>query len=156
MQIETVRIDPRPMIYVTRSASMAPEEISTVMGEAFGAIGGFIGRAGIVPVGPPLAVYRDWDAATGKMNIDVGFPIAEADTAKAEGEVKSGETPSGNALKTVHRGPYATLRNTYGDMTAHIKKIGMAIPSVAWEVYITDPEKTPEKDLLTEVYMAAP
>jgi len=154
MQIETVRIDPRPMIYVTRSASMAPEEISTVMGEAFDAIGGFIGRAGVTPAGPPLAVYRN--LSDGRMDIDIGFPVAAADAAKAEGEVKSGETPSGAALKTVHRGPYATLRDTYRDMTAHIRESGLALPALAWEVYISDPAMTPEQDLLTEIYMRVP
>ena len=156
MPFETVKIDPRPMLYVTRSAGMAPDEISGVMGEAFGAIGGFIGRAGVTPAGPPLAVYRDWDEGTGRMQIDVGFPVDEADTDKAEGKVKSGETPSGNALRAVHRGPYMTLRETYGDMQAHIKKVGMTVPALAWEVYITDPDKTPEHELLTEVYMPMP
>jgi hypothetical protein len=41
------------MLYVTRSASIAPEEISAVMQEAFTAIGAFIGRSGITPAAPP-------------------------------------------------------------------------------------------------------
>jgi hypothetical protein len=36
MQVETVEIKSQPMLYVTRSASIAPEEISAVMQEAFG------------------------------------------------------------------------------------------------------------------------
>jgi effector-binding domain-containing protein len=153
MQIETVETKSQPMLYVTRSASMAPEEIAGVMEEAFGAIGAFIGRAGMAPAGPPLAVYRDWDNATGKMQIDVGFPVAAADAARAEGEVKSGATPSGKALKAVHRGPYKTLRDTYRELQTHMKKAGIAMPSLAWEVYLSDPDTTPEDQLLTEIYM---
>jgi effector-binding domain-containing protein len=151
MPFETVEVQSRPMLYVTRSAGMQPEEISAVMGEAFGAIGAFIGRSGVVPAGPPIAVYRDWDG--GKMAIDVGFPVGEADAARAAGEVRSGRTPSGKALKAVHRGPYRTLRDTYGEMEAEMKKSGIAMPQVAWEVYVSDPDKTPEGDLLTEIYM---
>jgi effector-binding domain-containing protein len=153
MTFETVEAQAQPMLCVTRSASMAPEEISSVMGEAFSAIGAFIGRTGVAPAGPPFAVYRDWDAATGRMQIDVGFPVAAADTDKAEGEVMAGTTPSGKALKTVHRGPYAKLRETYGALEAHIKQAGMPMPALAWEVYVTDPDKVPEDELLTEIYM---
>ncbi len=151
MNIETVETTSQPMLFVTRSAGMDPKEIANVMGEAFGAIGGFIGRAGIVPAGPPLSVYRDMQA--GKMTIDVGFPVAEAETAKASGEVAAGKTPAGKAFKAIHRGPYATLRQTYGAITEHMKQAGLPMATVAWEVYVSDPDKTPEKDLVTEVYM---
>jgi effector-binding domain-containing protein len=153
MRVETVEIKSQPMLYVTRSSSMAPEEISGVMQEAFGAIGAFIGRTGITPTGPPLAVYRDWDSATGNMKIDIGFPVTAPDAARADGEVKSGETPAGKALKTIHRGPYATLRETYGALEAHMKEAGLTMPPLAWEVYISDPGKVPEAELLTEIYM---
>jgi effector-binding domain-containing protein len=133
---------------------MKPEEIQAVMGEAFGAIVSFIGRTGIAPVGPPLAVYRDWN--NGTMQVDVGFPVAATDAAEATGLVKAGTTPSGKALKAIHKGPYITLRQTYGDLETHIRKIGMTMPKVAWEVYVSDPDRTPEKDLLTEIYMPVP
>ena len=154
MPFETVEVQSQPMLHVTRAASMAPDEIAAIMEEAFAAIGGFIGRTGIAPAGAPLAVYRDWDAATGKMQIDVGFPVAAADTARAEGEVKAGATPSGKSLKAIHRGPYKTLRQTYGALSQHIKQAGLPTPTLAWEVYITDPDKVPEDQLLTEIYMA--
>ena len=130
---------------------MAPEEIAGVMGEAFSAIGAFIGSAGLAPAGPPIAVYRDWDG--GKMKIDVGFPVSAADTAKARGEVTAGQTPSGKALKVVHRGPYAKLRETYGALENYMSKAGYAMPALAWEVYLSDPDTTPEADLVTEIYM---
>ena len=41
MQVETVEIRSQQMLYVTRSSSMASEEIAEVMQEAFGAIGAF-------------------------------------------------------------------------------------------------------------------
>lgn len=156
MQVETVVIKSQPMLYVTRSASMAPEEISAVVQEASVAIGAFIGRTEITPAGPPLAVYRDWDSAAGKMKIDIGFPVTAPDAAKADGEVKSGETPAGKALKTIHRGRYAMLRDTYRALEAHMEEAGLAMPPLAWEVYINDPDKVPEAELLTEIYMPVP
>jgi effector-binding domain-containing protein len=156
MQIETVEVKAQPMLYVSRSAGMARDEMSAVMQEAFGAIGAFIGRTGIAPAGPPFALYRDWDSATGKMTVDVGFPVTPGDAGKAEGEVRSGKTPAGRALKTVHRGSYATLRDTHAALQAHIKEAGLAMPRQSWEVYLNEPDKVPEAELFTEVYMPLP
>jgi len=152
MLIETVEAETRPMLYVSRSTSMNPQDVAATMGEAFGAIGAFIDKSGVIPAGPPLAFYHDWDEGTGRMTVDVGFPVAPRDTTKATGDVHAGQTPSGKALKTVHHGPYPKLSETYGKIEAHMKKIGLPVPSAAWEVYVSEPG-TPEDDLLTEIYM---
>ena len=153
MQIETVQTTSRPMLYITRAATMAPQDIAAVMQEAFGAIGAFIARTQVRPVGPPLAIYRDWDETTQKMQIDLGFPVAPGDTARADGEVKVGETPRGAALMAVHKGSYATLRDTYRAIEDHIRQARLPMPPMAWEVYVGDPASTPEEELLTEIYM---
>jgi effector-binding domain-containing protein len=153
MLIETVEAETRPMLYVTRSTSMNPQDVAAAMGEAFGAVGAFLGQSGVKPVGPPLAVYHDWDESAGMMTVDVGVPVVSRDTKKATGEVHAGQTPSGKALKAVHRGPYPKLADTYGKLEAHMKKAGLPMPPVAWEVYVSDPDKTPADDLTTEIYM---
>lgn len=153
MLIETVTAETRPMLYVTRSASMNPQDIAAIMADAFGAVGRFLGRSGVKPAGPPLAVYRDWDEAAGTMTIDIGVPVAPSDTTRAKGEVHAGQTPSGKALKAVHRGPYPKLRDTYGALEAHMKTVALPMPALAWEVYLNDPDTTPADDLLTEIYM---
>jgi effector-binding domain-containing protein len=153
MKIETITAESRPMLYVTRPAAMEPKDIAKVMGEAFGAMGAFLGKSGVKPVGPPLAVYHDWDAGSGKMKVDLGFPVAATDTPKATGEIHAGKTPSGKALKTVHRGPYPKLQETYSELEGHLLRAGIPMPSTAWEVYVSDPDKTLPDELLTEVYM---
>ncbi len=142
MQIQTVEVASRPMLYITRAATMAPQDIAAVMQEAFGAIGAFIARTQVRPVGPPLAIYRNWDETTQKMQIDLGFPVAPGDTARADGEVKVGETPRG-----------AALRDTYRLLEDHIRQARLPMPPMAWEVYVGDPANTPEEELLTEIYM---
>ena len=148
---DIVKVEAQPMIHVTRSASMDSDEIARAMGEAFGAIGAFFGREGITPAGAPLAVYRDWDGAT--MKIDVGYPVSPADAAKAGGEVASGQTPAGRALKALHNGAYMGLQQTYAAMESHIATAGLKAEGIAWEVYLNDPAQTPEAELVTEVYM---
>lgn len=153
MNIETITAEAVPMVYVTRSVGMNATEITAVMDEAFVVIGGFIGKTGIVPAGDPLAVFRDWDESSGRLKVDVGFPVAPGDTGRIEGEIAAGETPSGKALKAVHVGPYDTLSNTYGVLMAHMKEKGIPMAPVSWEVYANDPEDTPPDKLITEIYM---
>jgi effector-binding domain-containing protein len=85
--------------------------------------------------------------------VDVGFPVASRDATKATGEVHAGQTPSGEALKAVHHGPYPKLADTYGKIEAQLKKAGLPLPASAWEVYVSDPDRTPADDLTTEIYL---
>ena len=151
MQIATTEVEPQPMLHVTRSTGMAPEEIGGVMAEAFGALGAFFGRVGVAPAGPPLAIYRDWNGA--KMTVDVGFPVTAADAARAEGDVKSGLTPSGRAITTLHQGPYDGLRKSYEELENHLQEAGLPMPPLAWEVYLNDPETVEPAKLMTQIYL---
>jgi effector-binding domain-containing protein len=153
MTPETVTAASQPMLFVSRSSSMDQAEISRVMTDAFQSVGAFIGRSGVAPAGPPLCIYRRWGA--GGLDFDIGFPVSERDLAKASGEFKAGATPAGKAMKFTHRGPYSGLRGTYAAITAHLNEKGVPWPALTWEVYVSDPEKTPEKDLVTEIYMSA-
>jgi effector-binding domain-containing protein len=148
---ETVETSPQPMLYLSRRTGMAPADVSRVMQESFDRIGAFITRKNISPAGPPLSIYRDWDGK--EMIIDVGFPVAEPELFKAEGELKTGHTPARRALKAIHRGPYDDLRKTYENMEAHFREQGLPMPDLSWEVYVSDPDNIPPEDLLTEVYM---
>lgn len=148
MEIHGIRLTAEPMLYVTATATMA--EIPDVMGRSFAALGEFFGKTGIVPVGSPLAVYHDWTGD--KTGVDVGFPVAQADAAKAQGAILRGTTPDGHALKTVHVGPYGGLSATYAAMAEAMKAKGIPENTRMWEVYRNEPGITPDAELITEVY----
>ena len=151
MHSETVQTQSQPMIYVTQTVSMDSEEIGRAMGEAFQKLGTFIGKEGISPAGPALAVYYDYTDTS--MKLDVGFPVAAAVLGKAKGDIKAGATPSGTAMKYVHRGAYDKLRETYGEIEKDFAAKGIPMSPVCWEVYLNDPDTTPEADLVTEIFM---
>jgi effector-binding domain-containing protein len=138
------------MLYVTATAAMA--EISAVMGASFATLGQFFGLSGIVPVGPPLAVYHDWSAD--KTAVDVGFPVSAADVTKASGAILGGTTPGGSALKTVHVGPYDDFPATYAAIAAAMKAAGIPDSTRMWEVYKNEPGTTPDAELVTEIYVS--
>lgn len=152
MQSETVQTQAQPMIYVRYQVGMDSDAIGEKMGEAFQALGDFIGENGIEVAGPPIAVYHDY-TETG-MTLDVGFPVAAATLGKATGTIKAGETPSGKAMKFVHQGSYDGLRATYDEIGKHFTQAGIPMSPVCWEVYLNDPDATPETELITEIFMA--
>lgn len=147
MQTETVQSPSQPMLYVRKVAPADPETIAPAMAEAFKQLGSFIGSRRIAVVGPPLAVYRDYDH--GCVTLDIGVPVSPAALGQAEGDIKAGTTPAGKALKIVHHGSYETLGDTY----AKIERAGMRLTPYSWEVYPNDPSVTPPEDLVTEIFM---
>lgn len=149
--MDIVQTKPQDWIYVSYRTSMDSNEIGRLMGEAFGKLGQFIGQNGIVPAGSPCAVYHDYTESG--MIMDVGFPVDAAALATASGDIKAGQTPSGKTIKVVHKGSYQSLRETYGKIEEQFKSEGTPMSSLSWEVYVTDPDTTPEAELLTEIHM---
>jgi AraC family transcriptional regulator len=151
MKLETVTVEARPFLYVSHTIKMDPDAIRGVMDRSFRTLGAFMGKSRTAPSGPPIALYRDY--AGGSVTIDLGFPVSQESLAKAGGEVKAGRTPGGKAMRVIHKGPYAKIRDTYTTVEGEMKKDGIPTPARMWEVYVSDPQKTPEAELLTEIYM---
>jgi effector-binding domain-containing protein len=86
-----------------------------------------------------------FDAAIPLASMPAGLP--------EEGIVKLGETPSGQALKAVHKGPYSTMHETYEKLRAKIREKGLKEGPRFWEEYVTDPGETDEAELLTNIYI---
>jgi effector-binding domain-containing protein len=131
---------------------MDPGAISEAMGHAFGTVMDFMDRHGIATDGPPLSVYYGYSPT--EIAFRAGLFVTAADLAAAAGEVAADRTPGGEVLHFTHTGPYATLRDDYGHMMEHIASRGLQIGAPTWEVYVDDPETTPEHRLRTEVYVA--
>ena len=145
------RVDPRPYLYVEGRSTMEPSAISEAMGRAFEAVMDFQEAHGIATDGPPLSVYYGYSPE--EIAFRAGLFVPEADTKAATGDVKAGQTPGGEVLHFTHVGPYATLRDDYGFMMEHVAARGLTLGAPTWEVYVDDPETTPEHRLRTEVYV---
>jgi effector-binding domain-containing protein len=153
MELTTRTIDAlaTPMIYVRSRSSMNGAEIARSMETAFGTLGRFIADKQVTPLGPPLAVNGDWTGAL--VTVDLGFPVSEADAAKAAGDVRAGKTPAGPAMKATHHGSYDKLKDTYALVEKAIEAEGGRMGDISWEIYFNEPGTTPEADLVTEVYV---
>lgn len=142
---------PLPMIYVRFRTALQDTAIAGEVGKAFGTLGRFMATAQVKAVAPPLAIYSDWNGRL--VTVDVGFPVAESELAKATGEIHAGRTPAGPAMKAIHHGSFDAIKHTYGALQKAIEGKGGHVGDVSWEIYFNDPATTAPKDLVTEVYM---
>lgn len=152
LDVKIVDVEAFPMLYQERSCSMDPGDISSNMGSAFGAVAEFAAQQQVASLGRALSVYRDYDPD--KMNFQAGFFVSADDAAKASGATHAGHLPAGRALNTIHRGPYAKLRDTYAELMSYMEKEGLGMGGVSWEVYLNDPSTVAsEEDLETDIYI---
>lgn len=150
-EFKMTEVEPTPYLYAEESSSMEPAEISAAMGRAFGTVMGHMQENAIAPAGPALSVYYGYDPA--KMDFRAGFVVTEGDLEKAGGAVKADRTPAGRVVHFTHVGPYEKLRDSYGELMAWMEREGLSIGAPSWEVYVNDPDSTPEEELLTEIYV---
>ena len=103
--------------------------------------------------GPVMTINTKWDE-TG-YGFDAAVPIDHMPEAlpAADAAVKVKPMYAGKALKVVHKGAYRTMQKDYDQLDAYAAAHGYERPAPPWDEYVTDPGKTPEPDLVTNIYM---
>ena len=124
-------------------------QIGPAMGEAFPKIYHAVVSSGVEPAGEPLARYFDFDEES--TTFECAIPVPAPFT--ASGEVVPSSVGGGEAAFTVHVGPYQTIGQSWEKLMAWIGEQGRAPGGPTWEVYIDDPQETPEAELKTELYI---
>lgn len=119
-------------------------QISEVIGPAFMETASAAGRQGHPPAGPPFARYfMTAPPAEGEpVEFEAGFPVAGPIT--PAGEVEPGELPGGEAIATLHVGPYDAMQPAYAAIAAWMAGHGRAPGGPPWEVYLSDPQAEPD------------
>lgn len=141
-----------PYVYVERTCPMVPASISEEMGKAYGDVMAFIQANGLTPTGPALSVYYAYDPNT--VTFRAGFFVSADDAKKASGNVKADMTPAGRVVNFTHLGPYSKLSESYGKLMGWLQDEGLALGAPTWEVYVNDPDTTPEDELRTDIYVS--
>ena len=105
-------------------------------------------RLGLVPAGPPTAVYRHELAQ--KFDVTSGFPVAGGRPAAAAG-LAVADLPAGRAVQVEHTGSYETLPEAYAALGAWFGTYRVRPPDVMWEEYLTGPGAVDESEYRTRV-----
>lgn len=146
---EEVTLVAKPMV-VVKGTAVWDSAFDTLVG-SFKTVLGALEKQGIKPAGPPMTIYTATDD-TG-FEFMAGFPVAEEPKGPLPPDVSVAKSPEGRALKFVHRGSYDVMDSTYEAITNHLDAKKLEARDLFAEQYITDPLKTPEDQLVIEVYV---
>jgi effector-binding domain-containing protein len=128
----------------TRSAV---ENLSQVLGQAYGAIAQYLGQEGVYPMGEPFVAYYNMDMQD--LDIEIGFPVSGKITGKDT--IQPGEIPGGKAVTCTHVGPYDKMAAAYEAMDQWMKENDVEPSGVCYEFYLNDPQQTAPEALETRI-----
>lgn len=118
--------------------------------DAFKSVYGYLEKENIQPAGLAMTIYTQTD--------DTGFayqaavPISQEPKNKPQGDIALGKSPSGKALKFIHRGSYDSMDSTYEAITNYLDDKHIEADTFI-EEYVTDPTKTPDDKLVVNIYV---
>lgn len=119
--------------------------------DAFKKVNAFLDKQGIKPSGAPMTIYTSTDD-TG-FEYQAGIPVPEEPKVPLPEGLAVGKSPEGRALKFIHRGSYDAMDSTYEAITNFLDEKRLEARDLFVEFYVTDPVKTPEENLVIEVYV---
>jgi effector-binding domain-containing protein len=130
-------------------ATTSPEEIGKTLTGDLSRIYGLLAQQGIRPIGPPVAVYYEFEP--NRVVFESGVPVAGA--FQSDGEIKPSALPSGRAAFVRHVGPYQGLGGAHEAIRQWIEANGHVHLGLTWEIYPMPPGGEPDSaKLVTEVY----
>ena len=159
-RLESMEVEVAPTLAVQLAVTCATDHaaIAATMKSSFATLGEFMARNKLAPAGPPRAIYSNWGTTTFFI---LAFPIAAPPPiTESARDVVIGTLAGGRALRFVHRGPYDTIRTTYGQIDAWLRERGAiktdadwARYSGMWEEYLGEPGTMPDSKLSTNIYL---
>jgi effector-binding domain-containing protein len=122
----------------------------TIQG-GFRTVYGAMQKLGIKESGPPMTIYTATDDSG--FQFQAAVPVDRAPDPPPGGTIKVGKSPSGKALKFVHRGSYDAMDATYDAITNYFDERQLDALDLFIEQYMKNPLTTPEDDLVIEIYV---
>ena len=145
---EEIALTPKTVVVMRGNANW--DSAFDTLIDSFKALSALLDKQGIKPAGNSMIVYTATD--------DTGFTYlaeipVEQEPKNLGKDMSTGKSPEGKALKFVHRGSYDNMDNTYEAITNHLDDKKLEAKDTFIEEYITDPLKTAEDKLVTNVYV---
>jgi len=150
IEIELVNVISQDILFVTSSSSQESVDVAQAMATAYAEISAFMNINGIKMTGQPMAITRTWQE--GGYQFDAAIPV-DFIPAQLSGNINSGQSPAGPAVRAVHRGAYDQMMPSYEKLAAYMSAHGLSQGTLSWEHYVSDPGNTEQQDMITHIYI---
>jgi effector-binding domain-containing protein len=147
MNVEEKRIEAAKVAYIPYRGSYEkiPELIQKV--------GQWVTDHGLDIAGLVYGTYYNTpeEVAEEDLQYEIGFSFAGE--AQQDGQVGVKEIPAHTVLAAMHQGPYTDVGPVIHTVVEYAVENGYDIVGPITEIYLNDPNSTPEDELLTEVQL---
>ena len=150
LKIERVDVEAQTILFVTSTSSQDPSDIARAMTVAYAEISEFMNLNGVRMNGQPMAITRT--RGEGNYQFDAAIPVDFVPSGLS-GNINSGLSPAGLAVRAIHHGAYDQMMPTYTKLAAYMSAHGLRQGQISWEHYISDPGNTAAEDMITYVYI---
>jgi effector-binding domain-containing protein len=149
---DEVTLESRPSA-VTRGMATWDEGFDKLT-ESFRKLQTEMGKAGVKITGNPVATFLETD--------DMGFrfeaqlPIEAAPASRPPelpADVQFGQTPSGRAIRFVHKAPYDDIDSTYEAISAYLDAKGIEVKDNFTEEYVNQGQNAGDAELELYIYV---
>jgi effector-binding domain-containing protein len=151
--LEVRRLEPQ--ITACVRIHVAPDQLAAAFPEHLPRIAQRVHGLGGSIASAPYARYFRFEP--GDVDLEIGAPISGIIPSLPEvllaerGEVSQSLLPGGRAAVLVHVGSYATLGRAWHRMEQLMSEQHLVPVAPGWELYLDDPDATPESELRTEL-----
>lgn len=144
MSIEIMKQTAQPTLYIRTRVHM--DKLTEAFDTGFVRIINYLASLGLQPSSAPYAAYHNHDMED--LDLEMGFPVPGP--VQGSGEIQSGEIPAAEKVVSImHKGSYATLEESYNKIYRYIEENQLTICGPHYDFYISNPDQTPEEELLT-------
>ncbi|MDP2411338.1 MAG: GyrI-like domain-containing protein [Pseudolabrys sp.] len=146
---EEVMLPGRTIIFLKGQGNW--EAAFDTLADAFKSLNQYFAKQGIKPNGPAMTVYTQTDDKG--FTFEAALPVAEAPANPPTGDIAVGQSPTGRALKFVHRGSFDAMDSTYEAVTNHLDEKQLDAKDMFIEEYATDPSAANPENMVVTVYV---
>jgi effector-binding domain-containing protein len=149
LQVEIVEAESLDILYIATNNRPSSGGVAASLAAAYQEITAFMAEHSIELRSQPMAITRGWDAES--YEFLAAIPVSTTNF-ELSGNVRAGKSPSGPAIRVIHRGPYDLMSPSYEKLAAYMAIHGLEEGRVSWEHYISDPGQTPAEEIITHIY----
>ncbi|MEA2838915.1 MAG: hypothetical protein QOF41_245 [Methylobacteriaceae bacterium] len=148
---QTVEVPARP-VALMRGSSTWDDGFKSITG-ALTQIHTEMQKAGLTASGHPFTVFVETDDAG--FRYEAMVPLDKAPEGKSEltKAIQIGSSPSGKAMKFLHRGAYEDIDATYEAITAYLDEKNIEAQNLFIEEYLTPPKAPDDSSLEVDIYV---
>jgi effector-binding domain-containing protein len=146
---EPTTLPEKTIVYVKGSASW--DDAFPALVSAFKSLNQYLDKEGMKAAGPAMTIYTSTDDRGFSFN--AALPVAEPPKISPAGDIAVGKSPSGKALKFVHRGSYDAMDSTYEAIANYLDDKQLEAKNLFIEEYVSDLQKTGPDHLVVNVYV---